>query len=580
MRFVLMVLCALCWAGPALAQAQQRLALVIGNQNYEQVRKLENALADARAVAAALRERGFDVTDRYDLNRVGMLREFDAFRRRIVSGSVVVFYFAGHGVALEGSNYLLPTDIARENEEQARYDALPLETVMSGLQTQNNRSEHGLNLLIIDACRDNPFRNYTRSGGAPAGLSTKPGAGLMMLYAAASGQAALDKLGDADRDPNGVFTRTLLRAMRTPGLGVRAMAAQVQHEVGALSGRRQVPAFYSEALGDYVFTPGAVPTDDAAARRVAELERQVEELRRGQAGPVAGDAATRRLAEPRRELEQARQQPAPARQQEASLTRPPAQAPAPAVAAPPVTSTPLRTFRDCAECPEMVTLPLGSFVMGSPAREAEPAHDEGPQRTVRVTQSLAVGKYEVTFGEWEACVAAGGCSDRLGDAGWGRGRRPVINVSWEEAQGYVRWLSSRTGQRYRLLTEAEWEYAARAGTVTAYSFGSSITPQQANYYSSGVRRTVEVGRYPANGWGLHDLHGNVSEWVEDCYRGNYAGAPVDAATAVGGGECSSRVLRGGSWGADSGYSRSAGRYRYPPNGRADFIGFRVARTPG
>lgn len=289
MRLLLAVLWIVFWTLPAAAQGQQRLALVIGNQNYAQVRRLDNALADARAVAATLRERGFQVTDRYDLDRVGMLREFDTFRRRIVSGSVVVFYFAGHGVALDGTNYLLPVDIARESEEMARYNALPLESVMDALATQNNRSEHGLNLLIIDACRDNPFRNFTRSGGARAGLSTKPGAGLMMLYAAASGQAALDKLDEADRDPNGVFTRTLLKAMRTPGLGVRAMAEQVQREVGALSGRRQVPAFYSEALGDYVFTPGVAAAEDAQARRVAELERQVEELRRTQARPEPAD---------------------------------------------------------------------------------------------------------------------------------------------------------------------------------------------------------------------------------------------------------------------------------------------------
>ena len=193
---------------------------------------------------------------------------------------------------------------------------------------------------------------------------------------------------------------------------------------------------------------------------------------------------------------------------------------------------------------------------------------------------LAVGKYEVTFEEWDACVAANGCAQRPSDDGWGRGRQPVINVSWQDAQQYVAWLSRRTGQRYRLLTEAEWEYAARAGTVTAYSFGTSISPSLANYAESGLRQTQIVGRYPANGFGLHDVHGNVWEWVQDCYAATYYGAPSDAAEAVTGGDCSSRVLRGGSWGGPPQLLRSAHRNWSLPYFRFNLFGFRVARTPG
>jgi formylglycine-generating enzyme required for sulfatase activity len=290
----------------------------------------------------------------------------------------------------------------------------------------------------------------------------------------------------------------------------------------------------------------------------------------GGQGPIANDPFQSVPAP------QFRPRPAPA-PPSAPATPRPAPAARPAASAYPVPVG--QSFRDCAECPELVVLPAGSFVMGSPSSEEGRQSDEGPQRTVQVTAPLAVGKFEVTFAEWDACVGGGGCSHRPSDAGWGRGSRPVMNVSWEDAQQYVRWLSSRTGRRYRLLTEAEWEYAARAGTVTAYSFGSSIGPSQANFGST-VGRTQAVGSYPPNGFGLHDLHGNVWEWVEDCYVSSYAGAPVDASVAVTSGGCSARVLRGGSWDYDPQDLRAALRFGYTPGLRYNYIGFRVARTPG
>jgi formylglycine-generating enzyme required for sulfatase activity len=239
-----------------------------------------------------------------------------------------------------------------------------------------------------------------------------------------------------------------------------------------------------------------------------------------------------------------------------------------------------RSFRDCAECPELVVIPGGSFEMGSPSSEEGRSSDEGPQRTVRVVDALGVGKFEVTFAQWDACVTARGCIHRPMDEGWGRGARPVINVSWEDAQQYVRWLSSRTGKRYRLLTEAEWEYAARARTVTAYNLGLSVNESQANFGGNNSR-TQTVGRYPANGFGLHDMHGNVWEWVEDCYVGSYVDAPTDASSAVASGGCSSRVLRGGGWNTSSPKSlRSAYRVWDVYVRRSVNTGFRVARTQG
>ena len=239
---------------------------------------------------------------------------------------------------------------------------------------------------------------------------------------------------------------------------------------------------------------------------------------------------------------------------------------------------PRKKFRDCPECPELVVVREGSFMMGSPKSEKGRDYDEGPVHRVTIGRAFAVGVYEVTFGEWDACVSGGGCGGyRRGDAGWGRGSRPVINVSWEDAQGYVRWLSRETGEEYRLLSEAEWEYVARAETTGPYHFGSRISPSQANYRETGHVKTVPVGSYSANGFGLHDVHGNVWEWVEDCWNGSYLGAPVDG-SAWESGDCSRRVLRGGSWSFIPRDLRSASRFGNSTGSRNDLIGFRVART--
>jgi formylglycine-generating enzyme required for sulfatase activity len=244
----------------------------------------------------------------------------------------------------------------------------------------------------------------------------------------------------------------------------------------------------------------------------------------------------------------------------------------------------------CAECPEMVELPPGEFLMGSPDSEKEQGSNEGPQHKVKINYRLAMGKYEATFAEWDACEAAKVCP-HADDRGWGRGLRPVIKVSWNDAQTYIRWLNGLTGQTYRLPSEAEWEYAARAGTTTPFSTGDCITTAQANYdgnhdYNScGVTgtylgKTQPVGSYPANPWGLFDMHGNVLEWVQDCYHDSYNNAPGDGSAWDLGTDCASerRVLRGGSWDSDPRNLFSASRDVDGAGVRGIRAGFRLART--
>ena len=243
-------------------------------------------------------------------------------------------------------------------------------------------------------------------------------------------------------------------------------------------------------------------------------------------------------------------------------------------------------FRDVlksgGEGPEMVVLPTGRFRMGDLNGGGD--SDEKPVRTVTISRPIAMGRYEVTFADYDRFARATG-RDRPDDEGWGRSNRPVINVSRKDAQAYAAWLSKETGKRYRLPSEAEWEYAARAGTTTKYSWGNSITCSQARYgrrsggeCSDSRDGTVAVGSFGANAFGLHDLHGNVWEWVEDCYVNTYTGAPTDgSARTTGCGSTTRAVVRGGSWHLDPLWVRSANRYRGWPSARAYNVGFRLVQ---
>jgi formylglycine-generating enzyme required for sulfatase activity len=230
----------------------------------------------------------------------------------------------------------------------------------------------------------------------------------------------------------------------------------------------------------------------------------------------------------------------------------------------------------------MIVVPAGSFTMGSPANELGHGSQEGPQHRLTFAQQFAVGEFALTFDEWDACVADGGCNGyRPPDRGWGRGRLPVINVSWDDVKAYVAWLSKKTGKTYRLLSEAEREYVTRAGTQTAYSWGDGIGKGNANCNGCGSewdnKQTAPVGSFAANAFGLYDMHGNVGEWTQDCWQDNYNGAPTDGSARTSG-DCSRRGVRGGSWYVAPVYLRSAYRGKTTINDRNGTLGFRVSRT--
>jgi len=237
-------------------------------------------------------------------------------------------------------------------------------------------------------------------------------------------------------------------------------------------------------------------------------------------------------------------------------------------------------FRDCPQCPELVRIPAGRFQMGSTPNDDSADEDETPRHDVTIAKPFALGKYEVTFAEWEVCVRAKACTNPGNDNDWGRGRQPVVSVTWNDAKQYVAWLSRETGKKYRLPSEAEWERAARAGKATRYAWGNEIGSNRANCESCGSqwdgKRTAPVGSFPANEYGLHDMAGNVWEWVEDCWSDNHRGAPADGKPRLTG-QCERRVMRSGSWNNHPNNVRPAAREPMAPENESYDIGFRLAR---
>jgi formylglycine-generating enzyme required for sulfatase activity len=582
----------------------KRVALVVGINKYDNLpreRQLAKAVNDARAMEAALKAVGFDVIKAEDVGRSTFHHSWQQLLDKVALGDEVAVFYSGHGVEIDGANYLVPRDVpavATGQTQRLKNESLSFDSLRRDLVSKSPK----LSLFILDACRDNPFTDSRgKSIGGTKGLVPVPTvAGSFIMFAADAFESALDRLSDTDRDPNSVYTRKLLPLLKQPGLRLPDMAQRVRREVrqtASAVGHQQNPAYYDQG-GDEVCLAGCAPQTSEAERtwpwikdstNQSVLENFIKEF---------GDT---------RFAEEAKTRLAELKKQQVAIAAPsksPAPVPTkpgqPAEAVPPIShwgrcdggieewfagSQPIKrclkpkdSFRDCPECPEMMVVPAGEFMMGS--NDGHP--DEKPVHKVTIMKPFAVGKFEVTFAEWDACVAAGGCNHKPGDEGFGRGNRPVINVSWDDVtKEYLRWLSKRTGKRYRLLTEAEWEYAARAGSHKRYFWGDEIGEANANCGECASDKAspqpMSVGSYPSNSFGLHDMHGNVFEWVQDCRQESYVGAPTDGSPWITG-DCSRRVRRGGSWGSKPQFLRSAFRSKFPPNGRDDSNGFRVART--
>ena len=631
-----------------------RIALVVGNGAYTgDLAALRNPVNDARLMARTLRGVGFAVTLVENADEQALEDAVVAFGgdlRRSGDGGAALFYYAGHGVQSDGANYLIPVDAQVELEQHLKTRTVPATLVLEEMED----APTALNIVVLDACRNNPYSASGRSVGGSRGLArmdTPPGS-FFLAYSAAAGQVAAD--GDG---ANSVYTGALAVAMAQPGLELEEVFKQASRKVKAQTGGTQVP--WREGSWDgafhFVSPPGIGPVARPEPVRDPGMDPEWAEwqflqkskdpqavrsfLERHPSGAYAAAArlllaqlsgqpftvevdpqsARVRILNIEQRYQAGMKLPAGEYRVEASAEGYETQVEVVAHGPSPTTHRmALRRaapkagerFRDCPDCPELVVVPAGAFMMGSPSHEQGRSEDEGPVHQVRIGRLFAVGVHEVTVSEFGRFVevtghsTGGSCRVWTGgqwelrngfgwrSPGFGQGGgHPVVCVSWDDARAYLEWLSRSTGERYRLLSESEWEYVARAGTVTARWWGEGESGQCARANgadasaglswgvacSDGHSRTAPVGSYGANAWGLHDVLGNVWEWTGDCWNGSYAGAPTDG-SAREYGDCSGRVLRGGAWSGRPGDLRSANRNWYDTGSRYNFVGFRVART--
>ena len=566
-----------CVASPALASAEPRVALVIGNNAYEAA-PLENPINDAALIADTLRTVGFDVTTVRDADEDAMEEAVARLGERLQAagpGAVGLFYYAGHGVqSSAGKNYLIPVGAAIKSESRLTAKAVSADWVLGTMQDAGN----AVNVLVLDACRNNP---YVATRGARGLAAMAPGSDSLIAFSAAAGQTAED--GDGRNSP---YASALAAEMRRAGQTFAQVFQNVRKRV--LEGQRhrpvnerQTPTEVSQLTRDHYFVGASgAPVRERREPDTVDWAREEWEQIKGTsrtdvletfvgryAGSQYAELAKLRLGELRRSERTA--------YRDGQMFS--------------------DALRSGGRGPEMVVIPAGAFRMGC-VSGLDCYSFEKPVHEVRIGARFALGRYEVTFAEWDACVSGGGCRGYRPDGeGWGRGNRPVNHVSWEDAREYAAWLSRETGEAYRLPNESEWEYAARAGSTTKYHFGNeedelcrwangadmTAKSQYPDWTVSECRDghvyTALVGSLGANRFGLHDMHGNVWEWTEDCWNDSYAGAPADGSAWLRG-DCAKRVLRGGSWDVAPGVLRAANRVRETTGYRDNGSGFRVART--
>ena len=578
---IVLLLAAVLVSASSVALATGRVALVVGNSTYAHIGRLPNPANDAADVSAALARLGFEVTTTLDAGLSELNQALRQFTRRSAGADVALVFYAGHGLEMDGVNYVVPVDARLERDADVRFETVTLNDLLAVTAGAS------LRLVILDACRNNPLaRSMQRtvasrsvSGGSFGELNEDLlGDETLVAYAAAAGTTAADGQGR-----NSPYTAALLAHLEQP-LELSALFRRVRAQVLEATRGEQRPHEYASLLREHYLggasDPGTAPVADGVSATVAAQQETVfwqsiagsrtaadfeAYLRQYPAGTFRA-LATTRLA---RLL--------------AGATDVPAKRPS---ADPPAEREAGEVFRDCPTCPEMVVVPAGRFRMGCVSgRDCQ--NDERPVHEVELP-SFALGVYEVTFEEYDRFAQATGRARpndrraRPNDQGWGRGGRLVITVSWENATAYAAWLSEETGQAYRLPSESEWEYAARAGSTTRYTWGADIGRNRAN--CDGCRsqwdddRTAPAGSFAANAWGLYDVHGNVWEWVQDCWHENYTRAPRDGSAWTTGGNCSRRVSRGGSWTSSPRLLRSANRERSDVENRYINVGFRVART--
>ena len=532
-------------AKTAAPATEARVALVIGNSSYRSA-PLANPVNDARAISAKLKTLGFEVIERRNLTQKQVGSVLREFRSRLKPGGVALFFYAGHGLQVKGVNYFPVVDADIASEEDVPTQSLDANKVLELMDEAKTR----LNLVFLDACRNNPYARSFRSAADGLAKVNAP-SGTVISFATRPGSVA----ADAGSGRNGLYTEHLLAAMDLPDTAIEQALKRVVSGVKQASKGRQEPWMEGSIEGDFYFRwtgqgaqaarpPAAV---DPAAIELAfwesikgsqSAEDYKEYLKKYPNGQFAGIAKRRALNPPK-----------PATTAVATIAPLPATKPKPEPAA--VAGA---TWTDPTTGMEFVWIPKGCFKMGNPA-----------YKDVCV-EGFWLGKYEVTVGQYKKFRPDHGGSDEE--------RLPVQWVSWNDATAYAEWLTTKTGKTFKLPTEAEWEYAARGGTTTAYYWGDTYAEGYGNYNKFSFSERKPVGSYMPNPFGLYDMLGNVWEWTASVYDANYGGGEQHVADAGASGD---RVIRGGSWHHDPGLVRAMRRESHKPDTRSNGYGFRLAR---
>jgi len=549
----------------APAETPRRVALVIGNGSYPQS-PIGSLPADARAFADVLRDDGFDVVYAENARRTEMEAAIGVFTRKLGWGVTAVVYYGGHAVQYQDRNFLLAIDSKIATEADARTEGIDIDLILDPLIV----SRPAGCVVILDAARKNPWQQIV--SGRVRGLAHQPPIhGLTVIYPVAPGEV----VGDAPRSAN-LFAVELIKSVKVPGLSFKEVFRRVRTAVAQATRDQQVPSESSPSPDDLVIssTRKTAATPAPPVRAADPVELGFWDTIKGSDNPADFKAYLDSYPDgPFAATARSRLQQIETR----TVTKPavpeqPAAASQPAVPQPAASQA---AIRDCPQCPEMVLIAAGAFEMGS----TEMFDFEAPVHQVSIRKPFYIGRREVTFEEWDACIAEGGCKQRPDDRGLGRARRPAIDLDWDDAKGYTAWLSQKTGHTYRLPSESEWEYVARAGSTTTYPWGKTVDKDKANCIgctTDPLKKAVDTGSFKPNAFGIYDMTGNAAEWVEDCWNDNYRGAPADG-SAWTKPQCRERVLRGGSFNNDPRYLRSAARFKYDHDVRFYTNGFRVVR---
>jgi formylglycine-generating enzyme required for sulfatase activity len=539
----------------------KKIALVIGNWAY-QFKPLNNPHNDARDMAQLLSQQlGFKVIHKENLSYEEMLDEVIKFKLKL-KGQIGLFYFAGHGLEVQGKNYLLPTDLPTPETELVKSQSIRAQWVVNVMEHSGSQ----VNIVILDACRKFPrpdFRDPSEDYGLAAMSAAK---GTIIGFATGSNKTA----SDGKKGTNGLYTGHLLKFMRQPGLTIEEVFKKTRQQVAWETKEQQVPWVSNSLIGDFCLVSCAKPKRDQEKILQAQLEQERRKLEQERREKEALQA----------QLDALKNQPKPVIPQ---LSQPDEFAPG-------------KVFRDRLADgslgPEMVWIPAGSFRMGNIQGGGD--SDEQPVHRVSVGR-FAMGRYEVTVGEFRRFVKATGYKTdaEKGGSCWTSGQNkgaswrdprfsqsdqhPVACVSWNDGVAYAKWLSQETGQQYRLPTEAEWEYAARAGTETKYWWGNELGSNNANCWNckDSFKYTAPVGSFAPNPFKLYDMLGNLWEWTCSEFESKYSGKEQRCAKNVS--KNNRLSLRGGSWLSVEAGLRSANRDDGAPAYRSDSVGLRVAR---